>query len=462
MFTLEQARDYVLATCPPREPRSYPVGKALGLVTAEDIFATESIPRFANTAMDGFAVRSADVASPPVELEIVETIAAGHAPQATVGPGQASRIMTGAVIPPGADAVVMVERTSVASPDADSANGTSGDALGTTLGKVSVQIAVPAGNHVRNIGDDLAEGALALKAGTVLGAGHLGVLASLGRTEVLAYPRLQVGVISTGDELVDDGTELAPGQIRDSNRATLLGLLAANHMVPVDLGLVRDDEAKITAAIENGVRSCDALITSGGVSMGDFDYVKEVLDRIGEMRWMQIAIKPAKPFAFGTVSGVPVFGLPGNPVSSMVSFELLALGGLRSMMGHRQPVRQALLATAAEDLQRKPDGKVHYMRVVVEPPRACSSSATGGGAAGETGDGAAGNSGGSGAVGSGAAGETAGRAVGSSRMLVRSAGGQGSHMLWSMAHANALAVVPDGPGIKAGESVGVLLLDGFE
>ncbi len=428
MLTLEEVRDHVLATCQPREPRPHLIADSLGLVTAEDIFATESIPRFANTAMDGFAVRSADVANPPVDLEIIETIAAGHAPQATVTKGQASRIMTGAIIPPGADAVVMVEKTSVASTDDSVGDSTGG-------GAVTINAAVPPGNHVRNVGEDISAGALALKAGTVLGAGHLGVLASLGQTHVCASPRPTVGVLSTGDELVDDGTDLKPGQIRDSNRATLLGLLALNQMNPVDLGLVRDDEAEIAAAITNGVRSCDALITSGGVSMGDFDYVKEVLSRIGQMRWMQVAIKPAKPFAFGTVEGVPVFGLPGNPVSSMVSFELFALSGLRSMMGHSQPVRQTIRAVAAEDLLRKTDGKTHFLRVVVEPP-------TTGQVDGEQAP----------------AKQASGPQAPSSQILVRSAGGQGSHMLWSMAHANALAVVPDGQGIKAGEGVDVLLL----
>ncbi len=422
MLSLDHARDYVLDVCSARRPEPHPLADALGLVLAKDVYAAESIPRFANTAMDGFALRSADVANPPVELEIVETIAAGHAPEQTVGQGQASRIMTGAVMPPGADSVVMVERTSVSDDTSDTSvdgDGATAGADGAASGAVTIQVSVPSGNHVRNIGDDIAAGALALQAGTVLGPGHLGVLASLGQTKVMAHPRPTVGVISTGDELVDDGSELAPGQIRDSNRCTLLGLLAANQMNPVDLGLVRDDEAAIAEAITNGVRSCDALITSGGVSMGDFDYVKEVLDRIGEMRWMQVAIKPAKPFAFGTVEGVPVFGLPGNPVSSMVSFELLARSGLRSMMGHRQPNRKALQAVAAEDLLRKPDGKTHFLRVVVEPPMA----------------------------------EAAGQ------MLVRSAGGQGSHMLWSMAHANALAVVPDGDGVRAGENVDVLMLD---
>ncbi|WP_419916398.1 gephyrin-like molybdotransferase Glp [Candidatus Poriferisodalis sp.] len=407
MLPLEAVREFVLDRCPARTPVSVPVADALGLVTASEIISAEAIPQFANTAMDGFAVRSADVVDAPCDLRVIETIAAGHAPQVTVGPGEASRIMTGATIPPGADAVVMVERTSIV---------TDGPASGDGAAEiVRVEVSVPSGNHVRPVGDDLHAGTHVFGVGTELTAGHLGVLCSLGMTEVEVFPRLRVGVLSTGDELVDDGSPLRPGQIRDSNRRTLLALAHRADVIPVDLGLSPDEPDKIEAAISTGIDTCDAIVTSGGVSMGDFDYVKAVLDRIGDMRWMQVAIKPAKPLAFGTVGDVPVFGLPGNPVSSMVSFELFARPGLRSMMGHPDPVRPTVAATAAEDLPRRADGKTHFMRVL-------ATSANGG-------------------------------------IEVRSAGGQGSHMLWAMAKANALAVVPDGDGVRAGGPVDVLLLD---
>jgi molybdopterin biosynthesis enzyme len=185
--------------------------------------------------------------------------------------------------------------------------------------------------------------------------------------------------------------------------------------VPVDLGTAPDDEAAITAAIEQGVAGCDAILTSGGVSVGDFDYVKVVLDRLGDMHWWQVAVKPAKPLAFGTVRGVPVFGLPGNPVSSMVSFELFARPALRQMMGHRQLFRPEPPAVADEALRRRPDGKVHFVRVVAT-----------------TDD--------------------------EGRLHVRASGGQGSHLLRAMALANALAVLPDGEGVDAGGTVKVMLL----
>ncbi|NCY17663.1 MAG: molybdopterin molybdenumtransferase MoeA, partial [Actinobacteria bacterium] len=327
MIELAEARAFVLAGCEPSSPVVVPIDEALGCVIAESIRSNEQVPPFANTAMDGFAVRAADTVGAddrPVQLRIVGTVRAGMSGlESPVGPGEATRIMTGAPMPPGADAVVMVERTEVA---ADGAT-------------VLVGTEVSSGNHVRPPGDDIEPGELVLTEGTLLRAAHLGVLATVGVTAVSVFRRPRVGVISTGDELVDDGSPLAPGQIRDSNRLTLRALLRSSGFDAVDLGLVRDDESAIEAALLAGVEQCDALVTSGGVSMGDFDFIKVVLDRIGDMRWMQIAIKPAKPLAFGTIGRasdgrrVPVFGLPGNPVSSMVSFELFCRPGLRMMSG---------------------------------------------------------------------------------------------------------------------------------
>jgi molybdenum cofactor synthesis domain-containing protein len=363
------------------------------------VVSAEAVPPFANTAMDGYAVRAEDTAGAPVRLLVVGTLSAGSAPDVEVRAGETVRIMTGAPIPPGADAIVMVERTSAA--DDGSA--------------VLIEVEASPGDHVRRAGDDLSAGQAVFEPGDELTAGHLGVLASLGFERVRVVPPARVGVLSTGDELVTGPAPLRPGQIRDSNRPTLLALVREAGCVPVDLGTVGDDETAIRRAVEDGLARCDALVTSGGVSVGDFDYVKAVLDDLGRMDWWQVAVKPAKPLAFGVVGGRPVFGLPGNPVSSMVSFELFARPALRQMMGHAQLLRPEVVAVADEPFRRRPDGKVHLARVVATH--------------GDDG-----------------------------RYHLRSSGGQGSHLLRAMSLANALAVLPDGTGVEAGGTVDVILL----
>jgi molybdopterin molybdotransferase len=403
LIPLADAQAHVLERVAPLEPRQTWTVAAVGCVLAETVRSPEDVPPFANTAMDGYAVRAADVAGAssdsPVQLPVVAEVAAGHPAARALEAGEAMRIFTGAPMPDGADAVVMVERTRRLD-DGD---------------RVAIEAEVAAGDAVRAAGDDLRAGDTVFEPGEVIGAGHLGVLSGIGKGEVVVHPRLRVGVMSTGDELVDAGERLGPGQIRDSNRATLLALVAQEGWQAVDLGLIRDDETAITEAIQRGAATCDAVLTSGGVSMGDIDLVKVVLDRIGEMRWMQIAIRPAKPFAFGLVGGTPVFGLPGNPVSSMVSFELLARPALRRMAGHADLHRPQIPAVAAEPFPRRPDGKVHFVRVV----------------ASRGADGV---------------------------LEVRSAGGQGSHHLTAMARAHALLPLPDGEGVAAGDQVRVLLL----
>jgi molybdopterin molybdotransferase len=408
LVPLTEARRHVLERCGVLGVASTPIDQALGAVTAEPVIAAEQVPPFDNTAMDGYAVRASDVAgaSPerPVRLQVVDTLAAGRAPEIPVGEGQAVRIMTGAPMPAGADAVVMVERTSTVD----------------DRWEVDVAAEVAPGTNVRRAGEDVRRGDEVVAAGVELTPAHLGVLANLGATAVLVHRRARVGVISTGDELVSDGGDLRAGQIRDSNRPALLAALRDARVDAVDLGRVPDDEGAITTALTRGATECDAVVSSGGVSMGDVDLVKVVLDRLGEMRWMQVAIKPAKPFAFGTISSgsdrsVPVFGLPGNPVSSLVSFELFARPALRRMMGHTVIDRPCVRAVADERLARRPDGKVHFARV------GC-------------------------------------HYAGDGLFHVRSAGGQGSHQLRAMADANALAVLPDGDAIEIGDVVEVLLL----
>ncbi len=255
--------------------------------------------------------------------------------------------MTGAPLPAGADAVVMVEDSELLDRE-----------------KVRLTAAVAAGTSVRAVGDDVRSGDVVFRAGTVVTPAVLGVLASINATSLRAYPRARVAVMSTGDELVTDGSPLAPGQIRETNQTMLAPLLAAAGCAVRTFGVVPDDEPTLERTLREAAESSDAIVTSGGVSMGDYDVVKAVLGRIAEMHWMQIAIKPAKPFAFGIIDGVPVFGLPGNPVSSLVSFELLARPALRRMMGHRDPFRPTVPAVADGGLRRRPDGKVHLIRVV--------------------------------------------------------------------------------------------------
>ena len=398
MIELDEARTHVLervAVLPVVEARLDDPG-TVGLVTAEAVTASDPVPSFANTAMDGYAVRAADVVDAPTRLDVVATLAAGTSERPEIGPGQAARIMTGAPVPPGADAIVMVELTEV---DGD---------------EVVVQEAVPEGNHIRRVGEDVQVGDVVVTEGAVLHPALIGVLANVGRETVRVRRRPKVGVLSTGDELVTPPTPLAFGQIRDSNRPMLLAAVTDAGCDAVNLGTVPDDEAVLTSTIAAAAADCDAIVTSGGVSVGDFDLMKQVLDELGDMRWMQIAIRPAKPFAFGLVEGTPVFGLPGNPVSSLVSFELFARPALRSMMGHPEIDRPRYGAVADAELRRHRDGKTHFLRVIAEYR-----------------DGA---------------------------FHVAPVGGQGSHQLAAMASANALAVLPDSDGVPAGGAVTVIPL----
>jgi molybdopterin molybdotransferase len=374
--------------------------EALGCVAAVDVTAREPVPPFDNSAVDGFAVQAADTSMVGHPLTILGTIAAGAWSDVPVVSGTAMRIMTGAPMPLGADAIVMVEDSTVSSD-------------GTT---VSFTRSVGAGDALRLTGSDVARGQMVFPAGTAFHPAHIGMLASLGRLEVSVIKRPRVALFSTGDELVDDDRPLGPGQIRESNRRMLHGMVLEAGCTPVDLGTVRDDEAVLEALLRDASKTYDAIVTSGGVSMGDYDVVKAVLSRMADMQWMQIAIKPAKPFAFGLLNGVPLFGLPGNPVSSMISFEMLARPALRQMMGHSTEVERArVYAVADEPLRRHPDGKLHITRVH--------------GAFGPDG-----------------------------RWHIRPGGPQGSHQLAATAHANSLALIPEGNGIAVGELVETILL----
>jgi len=403
MTPLEDAQAFVLESCPPLDPVTVSRRDAAGLVLAESVVSGEIVPPFANTAVDGYAVRSADVAGAPVELTVVGEIAAGAAPDREVGPGETVRIMTGAPMPPGADAVVMVEDSERLG---DDDNGSE---------RVRLSAAVPPGAAVRGAGDDVEIGDELFRAGTQITPPIEGVLASVNAQQVVVYRRARVAVLSTGDELIEDGSPLELGQIRESNKTMLASMLIEAGCEVIDLGVVRDDEAELERVLRGAASRCDAIVSSGGVSMGDYDVVKSVLGQIADMTWMQIAMKPAKPFAFGRLEGTPIFGLPGNPVSSMVSFELLARPALRRMMGHTRLTRTSVVAVTDAPLRRTADGKVHFMRVN-----------------GDFGD--------------------------DGRFHVRPVGAQGSHQLAATASADAMAVVPDGEGLDAGQDVAVLML----
>lgn len=404
MIPLHEAQETVLAGCAPLTPLQVAYTEMTGRVLDQDVVALEDVPPFRNTAVDGYAVRAFDTEQAPVELVVVDTLAAGAEPKVSVNAGEAIRIMTGAPMPNGADAVVMVEDT---------------ERVGETHVRIVRSAKVRDG--VRDAGSDVRAGETVFVRGTVLNAAGIGVLASVNARTVRAFPRARVALLSTGDELVVDGSPLRIGQIRESNLTMLHSMIAATGCEVINLGVIRDDEAELERALHEVAERCDAIVTSGGVSMGDFDVVKAVLSKIATMKWMQMAIKPAKPFAFGQLQSsdgrtIPIFGLPGNPVSSLISYELLARPALRKMMGHTENVmRPAIRAVLDSPLKRKQDGKIHFMRVF-------------------------------------------GEFAEDGRLHVRDSGPQGSHQLASTAMANGLAYVPDGNGLQAGEEVSVYLL----
>jgi molybdopterin molybdotransferase len=397
-----EARNYVLDRCAVGDVIEVPIAQAIGAVLADAVVAAEDVPPFANSAVDGYAVRAVDTVDAPVRLRVVGEVAAGWSTDRVVGEGEAIRIMTGAPMPAGADASVMVEDTERVDGD-----------------EVLVKVSVTTGASVRGVGEDVHVGTELFVVGTTVRPAIAGVLASVNARRVRVHRTPRVAVLSTGDELINDGSALQPGQIRESNKTMLLPLVAEAGCEAIDLGVVRDDEAALEAMLRDAAASYDAIVTSGGVSMGEYDVVKAVLSRIADMRWMQIAIKPAKPFAFGLleVQGrrTPIFGLPGNPVSSMVSFELFARPALRKMMGHTDLDRTTVLAVADQGLPRRADGKTHYMRVF--------------GAFGDDG-----------------------------RYHISSVGAQGSHQLAATSLADAVAIVPDGDGVAPGGSVNTMLL----
>lgn len=301
------------------EPRRFPLREALGLVCREPVVASDDVPPFASSAMDGYAIRAADTrgasSASPVVLRLIEDLPAGTAPTLAVEPGTAAKIMTGAPVPSGADAIVPWEDTEARD------------------GAVAVMAEFAPRKHVRPRGEDVAAGTEVIAPGTLLGPVYLGVLASLGRADVLATPRPRVAVLSTGDELAEPGAPLQPGQIYESNAVLLGALLEANGASVGASALIGDDPEEIAAWLKRAAAEHDLIVTTGGASVGEHDWLRDVLMREGELRLWRVAIKPGKPIAFGAIAGTPVFALPGNPGSAFVGVHVFVAPAVRVLAG---------------------------------------------------------------------------------------------------------------------------------
>ncbi|MFC7404355.1 gephyrin-like molybdotransferase Glp [Georgenia alba] len=368
MITVEEHRAAVLAQITPLPVRQLPLTEALGCRLVEDVVARVEVPPFDNSAMDGYAVLAADVAdateSRPVRLRVVGDIPAGADALPRVGPGTAARIMTGAPIPPGADAVVPVERTDQPAGPADGKDAPE-----------EVLIHAPAGSHVRRAGEDVTPGTQVLRGGRTVRPRDLATAASTGHGTLPVRPRVRLGVLTTGDELVAPGEPLGPGQIPESNNVLLLGLAEQLGATPVPLGILGDRPSELRDVLARRLGGVDALVTTGGVSAGAYDVVKEVLGPLGDVAFRAVAMQPGKPQGFGVLHDgerpVPIFCLPGNPVSVFVSFMVFVEPALRVMSGFARPddadsLRPLLLDGVAATGWRSPPGRCQYIPVAFD------------------------------------------------------------------------------------------------
>jgi molybdopterin molybdotransferase len=395
--TVEEHQAVVTALLPPLAEESVSLAAAHGRVLARDVLAEVALPGFDNSAMDGYAARWAEVAGAArtsVRLPVAEDIPAGRADVVPLAPGTVHRIMTGAPLPPGADVVVPVELTDAATD------------------VVEIRDAPPAGSHLRAAGEDIAAGAVALSAGTPLGAAQLGLAAAVGVSTVSVRRRPRVLVLSTGSELVEPGQPLLPGQIYESNSMLLAAAVEEAGGEPRRLHFVPDDVDQFLTTVRAELATADLLITSGGVSAGAYEVVKDAFRELGTVEFVKVAMQPGGPQGAGTVDGVPVVTLPGNPVSSFVSFEVFVRPALRRAMGHAFPDRLRVPARLAGPL-RSPAGRRQFLR---------------------------------------------GRYDGEQ---VSQVGGPGSHLVAHLARANSLVVVPeDVTELPAGAEVDVILIEG--
>jgi len=352
MLIVEQALEQVLKEFHPLEPERVPILQALGRVLAEDVHADADIPPYANSSMDGYAVLAADTAGAsretPIHLHVVDELAAGYVSETVVTSGTTIRIMTGAPIPPRADAIVQVEET-------------------RTVGeRVEVFTTVQVGQFIRPAGEDVHRGERVLSQGTLVRPQEVGMLATLGHKAASVIRRPRVAILATGDEVVAIDAPLTPGKIHNANSYSNAAQVIRYGGIPILLGIARDRERELTEKIRAGLaQGVDLFLTSGGVSVGDFDLVKKVLAAEGEISFWRVRMKPGKPLAFGHIGGVPVLGLPGNPVSVMVSFEMFARPALLKMQGRTDWERPVVAATLMNAVTHK-DSRRHYLRARIE------------------------------------------------------------------------------------------------
>lgn len=362
MLTVDQALEKVLGAFHRLPAERVPLAEAFGRVLARDVVATQDLPPFPNSSMDGYAVRAADVATAaadqPVTLTVIEDIPAGRAPQQHLGTGQAARIMTGAMLPSGADAIVPVEQT------AGGGRGFRDDRALVLPAEVSILKGSSAGDYVRPVGEDIRGGQVVLREGRVLRAADLGVLAGLGMAHVEVIRRPVVAVISTGDELLTPNDPLEPGKIRDSNGYTITAAAHSLGTRATYLGISRDTTEAVRAKLEEAISmGADVILSSAGVSVGAFDVVKTVIEAMGEIGFWKVNMRPGKPLAFGQVRGVPFLGLPGNPVSALISFDVFAHPAILKLAG--KPYHPATTEAELAEPMRS-DGRRTYMRVTLE------------------------------------------------------------------------------------------------
>jgi molybdopterin molybdotransferase len=400
-MTPAEAARFIIGHLRPLPPARRPLRAALDTVLAEDVVSPIDLPPWDNSAMDGYAVRSADLEEGSVDLEVIESVAAGQFPTKTVGQRQAIRIFTGAPVPRGADTVIRQEDT------AASANGAN---------HVTITNPRDARKNIRRLGEDIKKGAVVLAAGTPLGPAQLGVLASIAHDHPLVHGVPRVAFMGSGDEIVDLDRKdeiLAAKKIASSNSYTLDALIRRSAAEPVNLGLARDTKESLREHLRGAsVQHADLLVTTAGVSVGEHDLVRDVLQELGgELKMWRIAMRPGAPVGFGLLGGIPWIGLPGNPVSTMVTFELFVRPAIRRLQGHALPFRRTVRVVVREPITLGPKLR-HYLRAIVDGRDA------------------------------------------------RLTGPQGSGILTSMARANALLIVPaDMPAVPAGTELEALILD---